>query len=152
VFRGLNRLLASAIVAGAATTVILAGPSAALACNSGTSAVNVYKECVQTGGGARPTGVGTNRLGPGARVSGPTGKALSHSGRDAGSLRKLVNAYGLRRRLQASDAGSSSAPSAVGSAFDLGSGPTALLVALAGTALLLLGGSGVRVWRNRHHV
>ena len=43
-------------------------------------------------------------------------------------------------------------PTAVGSAFDLSSGPTALLVVLAGTALLLVAGSGMRVWRTRRRV
>jgi hypothetical protein len=43
-----------------------------------------------------------------------------------------------------------SAPSALGSAFDLGSGPTALLIVLAGTAFLLLGGSGLHFWRRSH--
>src|SRR5581483_4351288 len=46
-FGGLNRLLAAALVAGAASAAVLAGPPAALACNSGVSAVNVYKECAQ---------------------------------------------------------------------------------------------------------
>jgi hypothetical protein len=41
------------------------------------------------------------------------------------------------------------APSAIGSAFDLGSGPTALLVALAATAFLLLAGTTVRGVRQR---
>jgi hypothetical protein len=41
------------------------------------------------------------------------------------------------------------APSAIGSAFDLGSGPTALLVVLAATAFLLLAGTTVRGVRQR---
>jgi hypothetical protein len=49
-----------------------------------------------------------------------------------------------------SSSSAAGAPSALGSAFDLGSGPTALLAALAGTAVLLLAASGLRVWRHRH--
>ena len=64
------------------------------------------------------------------------------------TLAKLVTAYGLNRQLQTVH-GSDTSPSAVGSAFDLTSGPTALLIVLAGTALLLLGGSGMRVWHSR---
>jgi hypothetical protein len=148
VFGGLNRLLAAAVVAGAALTAVLAAPSAALACNSGTSAVNVYRECQQNGGGGTPTGGGpsSTRL----PVSGPIAKALSHAGKDRSALSRLVSSYGLRRHLQGSQSGPGTAPSSVGSAFDLGDGPTALLIALAGTAFLLLSGSGVRVWRNRH--
>ncbi|HEX4520214.1 MAG TPA: hypothetical protein VH063_11600 [Gaiellaceae bacterium] len=52
------------------------------------------------------------------------------------------------QRSSASESGTN--PSAVGSAFDLGSGPTALLIALAGTAVLLLGATGVRGWRRSH--
>ena len=142
----------AALVAGAAVTAVLVGPSAARAsCNGSVSAVNVYKECLQTGGGGRPTGA--NGQGSGANSSpatGPTAKALSHAGKDRRVLAALVRGYGQRRTLQGSQGGPVTAPSAVGSAFDLSSGPTALLVVLAGTALLLLGGSSLRVWRNRH--
>jgi hypothetical protein len=157
VFGGLNRLLAVAVVAGAAVTVVLAGPSSALACRGGTSAVSVYTECEPTGGGGTPTG-GSSGSGNGANASskpsysGKTAKALSHAGKDQKALTDLVDSYALRRHLQASHSGAGSVtPSAVGSAFDLGSGPTALLIVLAGTAAVLLGGSGLRVWRNRYH-
>lgn len=119
--------------------------------------MNVYKECTQGGGGGTPTGGGpaAGANGDGSNTtappfSGPTANALNHAGKDKNALTSLVRAYGLRRHLQASQSGSTSPPSSVGSALDLGPGPTALLIALAGTALLLLGGSGVRVWRNRH--
>jgi hypothetical protein len=52
--------------------------------------------------------------------------------------------------IQSSAQESGTTPSAVGSAFDLGSGPTALLIALAGTAVLLLAASGARSWRRSH--
>jgi hypothetical protein len=147
----------AALVAGAAFTAVLSGPSAALAsCGGGTSAVNVYKECVPSGGGGKPSSSGPAAGSNGGSnstaipVSGATAEALSHAGKDKGVLTDLVEGYGLRRHLQANSPGPATAPSAVGSAFDLGSGPTALLIVLAGTAVLLLGGSGVRVWRHRH--
>jgi hypothetical protein len=158
VFRVLNRPLAAAAVAVAVFTAVLVSPSVALACNGGTSAVNVYKECLQTGGGGRPTdrgpSAGANGTGSTApHFSGPIANALSRAGKDRAALEELVGSYGLRRHLQASRGdGRAAAPSTVGSAFDLGSGPTVLLIALAGTAFLLLGGSGVRVWRKRHRV
>jgi hypothetical protein len=148
VFGGLNRLLAAAVVAGA----VLVAPSSALACTGGPSAYNVYKECVQSGGGSKPTSGG----GTGSRslpISKQTSRALSHAGKDKHALTNLVrnpNLGGASRELQSHSATSERAPSAIGSAFDLGYGPTALLAALIGTAVLLLGGSGFRVLRHRH--
>jgi hypothetical protein len=145
-FGGLNRLLAAAVVAGA----VLVAPSTAFACNGGPSAVNVYKECLPTGGGSKPTSGGSAGSTP-LSISKQTARALAHAGKDRRVLSNLVRNSGLgaTRGLRASSAGSA-APSAIASAFDLGSGPTALLAVLAGTALLLLGGSGLRVWRHRH--
>jgi hypothetical protein len=144
VFGGLNRLLLSAAVAGA----VLVAPSAALACNGGPSAVNVYKECVPTGGGGKPTG--QSSTGPAsAPVSSGTTKALNRTGaKDRRVLSSLLKGYGPRQ-LPSSQSESASAPSAIGSAFDLGSGPTMLLVLLAGTAVLLLVATGVRGVRHR---
>jgi hypothetical protein len=159
VFGRLNRPLVAAAVAGAAVTAMLAGPSAALACNGGTSAVNVYTECVKTGGGGKPTGGAAGHSSAGAKgpastsvpAKGPVAKALKHAGADKSILSNLVAGDGLRRTLQSSRGeGPTTAPSAIGSAFDLGSGPTVLLIALAGTAVLLLGGTGMRLWRARH--
>ena len=82
-------------------------------------------------------------------ISPQTAKALAKAGKDGKSLQKLVKAYGLRRVLESSHAAGAAEPTAIGSAFDLGSGPTALLIILAGTAVLLLGGSGMRAWRSR---
>ena len=155
---GLNRLLAFAVVAG----VLLVLPQAALAdCNGGVSAVNVYKECLQTGGGGKATGSGGHHATGGTQTSGgstsstsapvskKTAKALKKAGADGKSLSNLVKAVGTRRFLQSSSAASE--PTAVGSAFDLGSGPTALLIVLATTAVLLLAASGFRVARHRRH-
>lgn len=150
-FRGANRLLvAAAVVAGA----VLFAPTAALACNNGgPSAENVYKECAlpNGGGGGNPTGPAVPNAGHSSPVPNRTLQALDQTGKDKPVLSAMLKGYGLQRHLQ--DAGASeasTAPSALGSAFDLGSGPTALLIVLAGTAALLLGGSGLRVWRARH--
>jgi hypothetical protein len=177
VFGGLNRLLAGALVAGAALTVVLAGPSSALACNGGTSAVNVYKECLPSGGGGKPSkrhhhSARTSRA-PTSKPSGnpygepsvgssptkSTSKPATHS---SATVKAIRHAPDKDRRalayvestgpvhLSRSTSVSATAPSAVGSAFDLGSGPTALLIALAGAAVLLLAVNGVRGFRHRH--
>jgi hypothetical protein len=157
VFGGLNRTLVAALVAG----VVLVLPPAAFAdCNGGVSAVNVYKECVQTGGGGKPTGGGggSSSSPTGGATGGPTGvtpipiskqtkKALAKAGSDRKALKTLVRGLGSARLLQSSNAAGE--PTAVGSAFDLGSGPTALLIVLAGTAVLLLAASGFRGVRQR---
>jgi hypothetical protein len=159
VFGGLNRTLVAALVAG---VVLLLPPAAFADCNGGVSAVNVYKECVQTGGGGKPTGGGG-----GGSSSAPTGgatggspgvtsipisrqtrKALAKAGSDRKALKTLVRGLGSARLLQSSNAAAGE-PTAVGSAFDLGSGPTALLIVLAGTAVLLLAASGFRGVRQR---
>jgi hypothetical protein len=146
-FRGLNRLLVGAAVAGA----VLAAPTAAFACGGGPSAVNVYKECLPTGGGGKSTSGGQGKSSGSTTVySTKTAAALKRAGKDRRVLAALVAGSGHRRFLQPTTSGATTSPSAVGSAFDLGSGPTALLIALAGTALLLLGGSGLRLWRRSH--
>ena len=143
-FGGLNRALAAALVAGA----VLIAPAAAFACNGGPSAVNVYKECLPSGGGSKPTNGGSSK-GTTLPVSSQTARALAHAGKDKGLLSNLVRNPGLgaSRELQSHSATSAEAPSALGSAFDLGSGPTALVAVLAGTAVLLLGAGGWRGWR-----
>jgi hypothetical protein len=158
VFGGLNRLLLATIVAGAALAAISVGPAAAASCGSGTSASEVYKECVQDGGGGKPstgsTGTHTSTSSnPGSgstatHISTKSQNALNGAGKDKAALAALLKSAGLRRHL-AGESGATTAPTAVGSAFDLSSGPTALLVVLAGTALLLVAGSGMRVWRTR---
>lgn len=154
-FGGLNRLLATAAIAVA----VLVVPQAALAsgCGGGPSAEQVYKECLPNGGGGKsssgtPTsGTPTSGGQTGSTgVSPQTAKALKKAGKDRKSLQRVVKAFGLRRILQSSHSTNATEPTAIGSAFDLGTGPTALLIILAGTAVLLLGGSGMRVWRSRH--
>ena len=160
----MNRLLAAAIAAGA-LAVALVVPSAALAsCNGRPSAANVYKECL-AGGGNNHSGGGNNHTGGGKTggsnsssptqtvtpVSPQTAKALKEAGKQRRVLSSLVKGYGVSRLAEPSTStGKATSPTAIGSAFDLGSGPTALLLVLAGTAVVLLGGSGMRVWRSRH--
>jgi sarcosine oxidase gamma subunit len=133
---------------------MLWAPTAAFACGgSNPSAVNVYVECVQNGGGSKPsqhTSSGATHATTPVTTTAPTktDRALAHvSGPDKALLSSLAG--GGEPAMKSGDAGT--APSAIGSAFDLGSGPTALLVILAGTAIVLLGGSGLRFWRRRHH-
>jgi hypothetical protein len=145
-------------VVAVVTSVALVAPTAALACNGGVSAVNVYKECLPNGGGgkshAHKTSPSTNNGGSGSSsapaVSGRTAKVLKHAGKDRRSLAALVGtSRGALLQPGPAESASATTPSAVGSAFDLGSGPTALLIVLAGTAALLLGGSGLRLWHHR---
>lgn len=148
---GLKRLLVGAFVAG----VLLVAPSAALACGGGPSAQNVYRECLPTGGGGKPTTgggpAGGGSGGGSSSISPQTALALKHAGKDRRVLATLVHSHDDHRFLgtEASTGGDPS-PSALASALDL-VGPTALLLVLAGTAVLLLGGSGMRVWRRRNH-
>jgi hypothetical protein len=152
VFRGLNRFLLAGLAAG----VFLVAPTGALAggCGGNPSAVNVYKECVENGGGGTPTSGGTPSSGPtsvpsSGPSSSPTGQ--THAAKDRRVLASLGKAYGIQRQLGAADAsGAVTSPTALGSAFDLGSGPTLLLIVLAGTAVLILTGSGMRLWRRSH--
>jgi hypothetical protein len=143
-----KRVLAAAILAAAALSV----PTAAFACGGGPSAYNVYKECLPTGGGSKPTGQKSSGGGPTTTRSVPpkAAKVLHKAGRkDRHLLSRLVSSYNTHSRpFPSGGSGSAAAPSALGSAFDLGSGPTALLAVLAATAVLLLVGSGLRGWRH----
>jgi hypothetical protein len=128
----------------------LSAPTAAFACGgSNPSAVNVYVECVPSGGGSKPTNHSTPSTTPVTSLPSHTARLLAHAGHDKALLSKLVGGSG-QSDLQST--GTATSPSAIGSAFDLGSGPTALLLILAGTAVVLLGGSGLRFWRRRHQV
>lgn len=152
-FGRLNRLLVATAVAGVALVAILAGPTVALACNNSTSAENVYKECLPSGGGGNsssgPSQGGSGKGSSSIPISGRAANAVKHAGKDRRAL-ALVESTRPKDLLQSNPStGLTAQPSAVGSAFDLGSGPGAFLIALAGAALLLVGGSGVRVWRHR---
>jgi hypothetical protein len=146
----MNRRLAAAFATGTLVAVLTA-PSAALAsCNGRPSAANVYSECL-AGGRKHHKTTGTNSHPTVVHISPQTAKALAHAGKQRRVLASLVQGYGVSRLAEpASSSGGASSPSALGSAFDLGSGPTALLVVLAGTAILLLAGTGARSWRRSH--
>jgi hypothetical protein len=144
VFGGLNRLLVAALVAG----VFFVAPSAALACGGGPSAKNVYSECLPSAGSHGGTGGQSGGHAGSTPISSKTAKAIKQAGKNSRALAAF-----LRRSAPTaleSSSQESAPPSAVGSAFDLGSAPTALLLALAGTAVLLLAASGVRGWRRSH--
>lgn len=147
---GLRGLLPAAIIAA----VVFASPAAAGGCNGGPSAQNVYTECVPTGSGKHTGGGKSKSSAPPAPIPIPKAarRALAHAKGDRRVLFRLVTnpALGAQRAMGPSSSSAAGAPSALGSAFDLGSGPTALLAALAGTAVLLLAASGLRVWRHRH--
>jgi hypothetical protein len=164
----LNRLLAVAFVAGAFAGAALLVAPAALACSGGPSAYNVYKECLSTGGsggGHKGGGSGGSSNSTGSGNSTPSSqggntqtpalskqakKALAHAGKDKAALKSLYEANGKARFLYTSHQSTPvSEPTAIGSAFDIGSGPTALLIALVGTAVLLLAMTGVRGARRR---
>jgi len=147
VFGGLNRLLVAALVAG----VFVVAPSAALACGGGPSAQNVYRECLPSAGGHGGTGGqsgGHAGSPPTPPISSKTAKAIKQAGKNS----RALSAWVRRTAPTALESSSqeSAPPSAVGSAFDLGSAPTALLLAPAGTAVLLLAASGARGWRRSH--
>jgi hypothetical protein len=152
VFGGLNRLLVPAFVVGA----FLVAPSGALAdCGGGPSAEHVYSECVPNGGGGAPSGGapsgGAHSGSTTAPISSPAAHALKQAGKDRRVLASLMKGYGIQRHLATPETSSSgTSPSALGSAFSLGSGPTLLLIVLAGTAFVILTGSGMRLWRRSH--
>jgi hypothetical protein len=133
-------------------------PSAALASgcgDGGTSAVNVYRDCLSNGGGGggNSKSGGTSGTSGGSvttPISGKTAKVIKHAGKDSRALAALIKGSSPTGLQQSTPSESETTPSAVGSAFDLGSGPTALLIALAGTAVVLLAATGVRGWRRSH--
>jgi hypothetical protein len=156
VFGGLNRLLVAAAVVGVSIATVLGSPAAALAgCNGNPSAENVYKECLPSGGGGSPTTgktsqSGSNSSGPSAGTrAGQAAKAVKHVNKKYRRALALVESTRTGVLRTTPPSGLESEPSAVGSAFDLSSGPGAFLIALAGAALLLVGGSGLRIWHRR---
>ncbi len=118
--------------------------------------MNVYRDCLPNGGGGGGSsakhGSGGQKSGGSSTtpISSKTAKVIKHAGKDSRALAALVKSSSPTGLQQSSPTESGTNPSAVGSAFDLGSGPTALLIALAGTAVLLLGATGVRGWRRSH--
>jgi hypothetical protein len=74
-------------------------------------------------------------------------RVLSAVGSDRGTLSRLLNDSGTGT--VPAGAGTVAAPTALGAAADLGSGPTALLAVLVASALGLGIYAGVRSWRHR---
>jgi hypothetical protein len=152
VIGGLRWLAAAALVIGA----LSAAPATAFAdgCSGGPSAQNVYSECLPSSSGGKPTSGGKSTHSTAqVPVSSRVRHLLAHAKRDKHALYQLLTnpRLGATGAIERGSVGPVGSPSALGSAFDLGSGPTALLALLAATAVLLLGGSGWRVWRHRHH-
>jgi hypothetical protein len=144
-YGGLRRLLTASFVVAA----VLAGPSAALAgSGSGCSACKVYVEQAPSGGGDQSANSTTTAQKP-APVPKKAANSLKDAGKDKALLKSLVTnpAFGVTRGLQSTGSGSVAEPSALTAAVDLGSGPTVLLAALAGSVLLLLAAGGFRGWR-----
>ncbi len=125
-------------------------------CGGKPSAEQVYSVCLQNGGGGKTSGSNSGKSSSSETSTQPvaiptqTKVKLKKAGQDGKSLKNLVNGYGTARFLQSHSTAAATEPTAVGSAFDLGSGPTALLIILAGTAVVLLGAAGTRTWRRSH--
>ena len=123
-------------------------PSAANAdCGGGPSAQNVYSECVPGGsGGKKSTAPPSSAHSKPPAVSNRVAMAISKAGRDSRKLQAFVDG-GKRVLPPTGPASESAAPSVLGSAFDLGSGPLALLAVLVATAVAFLTAT---VLRGRH--
>jgi hypothetical protein len=138
------------VVATLAVGVVVWLPPGAFACSGGPSAVNVYAECVATASGDRPM---SSAAGSAQQTVSPRAtRAVDQAGKDRALLAHLLRIYGSPQLPGPSSSNSAAAePGALRSAFHLGSGPAAFLIVLAGTAFLLLGGRGLRLWRPPHH-
>jgi hypothetical protein len=152
-------------VAGVVTAVIciaLALPAAALAGKGGKCNASACKVYIEQGVG-KPGGPGsqgpqgpqkpTGGSSTGGTVSQQTvvpnrvARVLAHAGQDKAPLSHLLTDAGLGPVKSA--AGRVGSPSALGAAFDLGSGPTVLLALLLGTAIGFGIHGGLRNWRRR---
>ena len=148
VFRGLNRLLVAAFVAGVVSRGAVSGACLRRRTVGAERLHGVSAERRRPRWNRRPESAARAEARDRLPSPSKTAKAIKQAGKNSRALPPGSDAA-LRRALESSSQ-ESATPSAVGSAFDLGSGPTALLLALAGTAVLLLGGSGLRVWRRSH--
>ena len=146
------RKLTGVVAAVAAGIVaVLVVPAGAFACGGGgTSATAIYTEC-----GPNATG-GTSLGAPGQKpvpVSKHVQKSITHVAKKnkvaATGLEHLMRSpsFGGRRSLTAVPASAVAAPSTLNAVFDVGAGPIALIVVLAGSAVLLLAATGWRGWR-----
>jgi hypothetical protein len=156
-------------LAGVVVIAALVGPTAALAdsCSDG-SATSIYTDCVPTASGghhskppvkhSQPTVttpyIAPPYVAPVVQVTHKAKHAIAHSGTDKKVLKNIVSNPNLvdSKRLKPVLASAPVHESSLGSAVDLGAGPTVFFALLLGTVLVLLGAGGVRSWRNRHRV
>lgn len=160
---GLTKLGVGAI---AVVGVLVLSPAAALAdsCGGGSSAVNIYSECIQTaGGGKHRAGSGTKTTPTTATntstpyvvtpvtVSKKVQRSIAHAGRDRKLLHKLVTdpSLGATQAFVVPASYRAKTPSALGAVVDLGSGPNVLFAMLAAIAIVLLGVGGFHSRRQR---
>jgi hypothetical protein len=143
-------------MAAAVVLLALAAPAAAMAVGGGNcSACKVYHEgSVPKVGGKHlqhqhPTGSTTTKSSGGKKPQVPkkVARVLAGVGTDKGALSGILHDSGLGT--VRAGPGSVTAPSALGAAFDLGSGPTMLLAILVASALGFAIFGGVRGWRRR---
>lgn len=140
----------------AAVVLVLLTPVSALACGGGgTSASQIYRECLPNASGGKSQGPGPSNSGGGtnpAPVSSPIAKAFAHSHASKAQQQLLTGlvrnpGFGKTRFLQNRPTGNVAAPSTLDAAFDVGPGPVVLIALLAGSAVLLLAATGWRGWR-----
>jgi hypothetical protein len=143
-----------AAVGMAAICIVLALPSGALA--SGGSKCKASACQVYTEGAGKANGQGQDVPSPSTsqpvHVPSKTSRLLSHAGKDKAALQAIASmpGYGAKRGILATDAAPAvAAPSALGAAFDLGTGPTILLAILLATAVAVAAQGGIRSWRRR---
>ena len=152
-----GKLTGLSFVVAAVVVAALVAPAGALACggNGAPSAQNIYVECQPTAGGGQSVGGSPTVSSNGVSKPLPLPRGISRKlarsgGKDAPLLRALVTnpGFGAFRGLHSNRTlASVTQPTALAAAVDLGSGPSALLGILAGTAVLLLVGTGWRGWR-----
>ena len=94
-----------------------------------------------------PTGPSTKGGGSKHVVPKGVSRVLAHLGKDRAPLSRILRDSDIGN-LQAGPS-SVVTPSALGAAFDIGSGPTALLAILVATAIGLGAYNGARTWRRR---
>jgi len=157
--RGFRWFALAAVVAIAA----LVGPAAALADNGCSgSATSIYSECQPTATGSShpkkhhstPATQPTTTIPyvPQTTVPQTVVPRVKHVKKHVRKHQTAPTKRVKHHRIRPVLASSPTKESSLGSAFDLGAGPTLLFALLVGTVLLLVGTGGVRTWRNRHRV
>lgn len=160
-FCGVGKLCVAAI---AVVGVFVLSPAAALAdgCQGGTSAVNIYSECIPTASGGTHHNRGGHRATT-PSVQTPTPPPVvpvtpvkprqkpKHVDPPKTTPKPHVTDPSLvaTRAIAASASYPVTTPNAVSSVFDIGSEPTALFAMLAVAAIVLLGFGGLRGRRQK---